>query len=137
MSEHRPAPHRPPSGIVVGAGCSRGCSAEELLTLIDGALAAAGAAGTPVTALATVDAKGAEPGLLEAARRRGWPVRTHPAAALAAVAVPTPSAVVARHVGTPSVAEAAALLTAGSRVLLAPKRRSAHATCALARTPPA
>jgi cobalt-precorrin 5A hydrolase len=63
-------------------------------------------------------------------------VRTHAAAALAAVAVPTPSPVVAAHVGTPSVAEAAALLSAGADGLLVPKRRSAHATCAIARQAP-
>jgi len=44
--------------------------------------------------------------------------------------VPAPSEIVERHVGTPSVAEAAALL-AGTR-LLVPKTRSEHATCAVA-----
>ena len=48
--------------------------------------------------------------MLAAAEHFGVPLRTHTAEALAAVDVPTPSAVVARHVGTPSVAEAAALL---------------------------
>jgi cobalamin biosynthesis protein CbiG len=120
------------SAVVVGAGCSRGCGADELLALIDGALATAGATAADVRALATVDAKADEPGLREAARRRGWPLRTHPASALSAVAVPTPSPVVAAHVGTPSVAEAAALLTAGAADLLVTKRRSANATCALA-----
>jgi cobalamin biosynthesis protein CbiG len=119
--------------VVVGAGCSRGCDADELLSLIDGALADAGVDPGEVSALATVDLKADEPGLLDVARRRAWPLCTHPAAALARVPVPTPSAVVARHVGTPSVAEAAALLSARATVLLAPKRRSAHATCALAR----
>jgi cobalamin biosynthesis protein CbiG len=117
-------------GVVVGAGCSRGCGAEELLELIDGALARAGAG--PVVALATVDLRGDEPGLLEAARRRGWPLRTHPVEALRAVPVPTPSPVVESHVGTPSVAEAAALLSAGATELLVAKRRSRHATCAVA-----
>jgi cobalt-precorrin 5A hydrolase/precorrin-3B C17-methyltransferase len=120
------------SAVVVGAGCSRGCGADELLALIDGALAAAGATAEDVRALATVDVKADEPGLREAARRRGWPLRTHPASALSAVTVPTPSPVVAAHVGTPSVAEAAALLTAGAAGLLVTKRRSANATCALA-----
>lgn len=123
--------------LVVGAGCSRGCSVEELLALIDAALAEAGARVEDVRALATVDLKADEPGLLAAAASRGWPLRTHPAAALARVPVPTPSSVVAAHVGTPSVAEAAALLTAGASVLLDPKRRSAHATCALAVLAPA
>jgi cobalamin biosynthesis protein CbiG len=122
--------------IVVGVGCSRGCDAAELLGLVDAALREAGVAeGEPVGALATVDVKGREPGLVAAARRRGWPVRTHAAAALAAVRVPTPSDVVARHVGTPSVAEAAALLTSGAERLLLEKRRTEHATCALAQVP--
>jgi cobalt-precorrin 5A hydrolase / precorrin-3B C17-methyltransferase len=57
----------------------------------------------------------------------------HPAAALAAVEVPNPSAVVARAVGTPSVAEAAALVAGGE--LVVPKQRSAMATVAVARLP--
>lgn len=119
---------------MVGVGCSRGCAENELLGLIDAALADAQVVATQVRALATVDEKADEPGLVSAARRRGWPLLLHPAAALAAVPVPTPSAVVERHVGTPSVAEAAALLSAGTGRLLSAKRRSAHATCALART---
>lgn len=126
---------RPRPALIVGAGCSLGCAADELLALIDAALADAGARAADVRALATVDRRAQEPGMVEAAGRRGWPLRTFPAAALAAVEVPTPSAVVAAHVGTPSVAEAAALLTAGATTLLSPKRRSAHATCALAALP--
>jgi cobalamin biosynthesis protein CbiG len=122
--------------IVVGVGCSAGCAADEVLALVDAALREAGVArGEPVGALATVDVKAGEPGLVEAARRRGWPVRTHAAADLRGVAVPTPSDVVARHVGTPSVAEAAALLSSGADQLLLEKRRTARATCALARVP--
>ncbi len=120
--------------IAVGAGCSKGCGADELLGLIDGALADAGLDPGDVAVLATVDLKASEPGLLEAAAQRGWPLSCHPAAALAGVDVPTPSAVVAAHVGTPSVAEAAALLEVGTGRLLVPKRRSAHATCAVATT---
>lgn len=119
--------------IVVGVGCSRGCAADELLALVDAALREAGVEAERVAALATVDRRAGEPGVVEAARRRGWPLTTFAAADLAPVAVPTPSPVVARHVGTPSVAEAAALLAAATDALLLPKRRSAHATCALAR----
>jgi cobalamin biosynthesis protein CbiG len=71
--------------------------------------------------------------MLAAAAHFGVPLRTFTAADLAAVDVPTPSAVVARHVGTPSVAEAAALLS-GAR-LLVPTTRSEHATCAVAECP--
>lgn len=120
--------------IVVGVGCSLGCPSDELLALVDAALREAGADGERVATLATVDRRAAEPGVVDAARRRGWPLTAFAAGDLAAVPVPTPSAVVARHVGTASVAEAAALLGSGAGALLLPKRRSAHATCALART---
>jgi cobalamin biosynthesis protein CbiG len=119
--------------IVVGVGCSRGCSSGEILELVDAALREARVEAEHVAALATVDRRAEESGVLDAAHRRGWPLETFPATALAAVTVPTPSKVVARHVGTASVAEAAALLAAGARVLLLTKRCSAHATCALAR----
>jgi len=120
--------------VVVGVGCSRGCSAEELLALIDTALAELGH--PPVRALATIDLKADEPGLRAATARRAWPVELYSAQALRAVPVPTPSEAVARHVGTPSVAEAAALLSAGGGGLLVAKRRSNRATCAVAEARP-
>jgi cobalt-precorrin 5A hydrolase/precorrin-3B C17-methyltransferase len=118
--------------IVVGVGCSLGCSSDELLDLVDAALGEAGVEPASVSALATVDRRAGEPGVVQAARRRGWPLTTFAAEELARVDVPTPSDVVASHVGTASVAEAAALLAAGGGALVLPKRRSAHATCALA-----
>ena len=121
--------------LVLGAECSRGCPAEELLALIDAVLDEAGARPDAVRALATVDRRADEPGMVAAARHHGWPLVTHAAPELREVAVPTPSAVVASHVGTASVAEAAALLSAGGDTLLVTKRRSAHATCALAESP--
>lgn len=120
--------------IVVGVGCSLGCTSGELLDLVDASLREAGVGAEPVGTLATVDRRAEEPGVVTAARHRSWPLATFTAEELAGVAVPTPSAVVAAHVGTPSVAEAAALLGAGAPSLLLEKRRSARATCALARS---
>ena len=117
--------------LVVGAGCSRGCPTQELLDLIGAVLDEAGAQPGSVRALATVDRRADEPGIVAAARHHGWPLVTHPATTLRHVAVPTPSDVVDAHVGTPSVAEAAALLSAGGPLLVR-SRRSARATCALA-----
>jgi cobalt-precorrin 5A hydrolase / precorrin-3B C17-methyltransferase len=125
--------YRPPS-LVVGVGCSSGTPAAEVLELVDQALGEAGLAPASVAALASVDAKREEPGLIEAARERGWPLRFHPAERLAAMPVPNPSAAVARAVGTASVAEAAALAEADE--LLLPKRKSARATVAVARARP-
>ncbi|WP_299955274.1 Rv2231c family pyridoxal phosphate-dependent protein CobC [uncultured Modestobacter sp.] len=107
-------------------GASTGATAEEVLAAIDAVL--------PPTAgpvrLATLDARAAEPGLQEAAARRGWPLTGHPAAALAAVPVPTPSDRVAAAVGTASVAEAAALLDGGE--LLVGKTALGRVTVAIA-----
>ncbi|MFH8406347.1 cobalamin biosynthesis protein [Streptomyces sp. NPDC018019] len=134
--------------VVVGVGARRGVPAAEVLALIAGSLALGGLAPDAVTALATVDAKAAEPGLTAAARRLGVPLLTYPAAALAAVSVPHPSPAALAAAGTPSVAEAAALTAAGggpgpdggprtgAAELVVGKRTSlpgARATCAVAR----
>ncbi len=126
--------YRPPS-LVVGVGCSRGASAEEILTLVAEALAEAGLAAESVAEVASVTLKADEHGLLAVAADRGWPLRFHEPDTLARIEVPNPSATVARAVGTASVAEAAAL--AGSRAeLVAPKRKSPRVTVAIARRAP-
>jgi len=130
----RGAVFRPPS-LRVGVGASRGAPAGEIGQLIDDVLGELGVSHNSVRYLATVDAKADEPGLHTAAAMRGWSVVTFPASRLAAVPVPNPSEVVRRAVGTPSVAEAAALLEPGSE-LIAAKRASAHATVAVARVRP-
>jgi cobalt-precorrin 5A hydrolase len=96
--------------VIVGVGARPGVTAAEVLAAVDAVLPA----GADDVRLATLDARAAEPGLRAAAATRGWPLTGHPAAALAAVPVPAPSVRVAAAVGTPSVAEAAALLGGGS-----------------------
>ncbi|ANS64345.1 precorrin methylase [Streptomyces lincolnensis] len=130
---------RPPS-LVVGVGASKGAPVDEVLGLIEASLADAGLSARSVAELATVDAKAEEPGIVEAAGRLGVRLVTHSAEELAAVEVPHPSDAPLAAVGTPSVAEAAALLRGGE--LLVPKRKSeredgrpAMATCAVVRRP--
>ena len=48
-------------------------------------------------------------------------------------AVPTPSAVVAKHIGVKSVCEAAAILASRGGALIVPKQSSRNATVAIAR----
>jgi cobalamin biosynthesis protein CbiG len=93
----------------VGFGAVPGVTAEELLAAIDAVLPP----GAADVELATLAARAAEPGPAAAAARRGWPLTGYSPAELAAVDVPTPSARVAALAGTPSVAEAAALLGGG------------------------
>uniref|UniRef100_UPI0015C4FBF3 cobalt-precorrin 5A hydrolase n=1 Tax=Streptomyces viridochromogenes TaxID=1938 RepID=UPI0015C4FBF3 len=105
----REAVLRPPT-LVVGVGASRGAPADEVLTLVRDALRDAGLSAASVAELATVDAKAGEPGIVEAAARLGVPLVTHAPERLAAVPVPHPSDAPLAAVGTPSVAEAAALM---------------------------
>jgi cobalt-precorrin 5A hydrolase / precorrin-3B C17-methyltransferase len=124
--------YRPPS-LVAGVGSSRGVDAEEILNLLGSALREAGLSRRSVAALASIDVKSDETGLLEAADTLGVPLRFHAAGKLAAVEVPNPSPVVAGAVGTPSVAEAA-VLACGAELILE-KRKSKNATVALGRLP--
>jgi cobalt-precorrin 5A hydrolase / precorrin-3B C17-methyltransferase len=129
-----------PKSLVVGVGSASGAPAVEVGALIDATLAEHGLAPESVRCAATIDLKTAEPGIVAAAEERGWQVVGHPAAELAAVEVPNPSEAVRAAVGTPSVAEAAALKTALSHGrdarLVAAKRRTASVTAAVARLRP-
>jgi cobalamin biosynthesis protein CbiG len=107
----------------IGIGAVAGVRAEEVLAAVEIALAHVpvrrdgSAAGTSQVSLATLDTRAAEPGLVAAAERLGVPLTGHPAGVLAAVPVPAPSSRVAAAVGTPSVAEAAALLGGGELLM--------------------
>ncbi|MFJ4846142.1 MULTISPECIES: cobalamin biosynthesis protein [unclassified Streptomyces] len=126
--------------LVVGVGAARGVPAAELLALVTRVLAAAGAGGARPAALATLDTRAHEPGIVAAAGALGVPLLVYDADTLAAVDVPTPSGAALAAVGTPSVAEAAALAAAPGGELLVPKTKSvpggggtARATAAVAR----
>lgn len=117
-----------PPSLVIGVGTSLGAPPEEVATLVDAALA--GYAKESVAEVATIDRRLAEPAVVAL----GLPITTFTAEQLARVEVPSPSAEVAAAVGTPSVAEAAALLAAGPGAeLVVPKRKSAAGTVAVAR----
>ncbi|MFD0370699.1 Rv2231c family pyridoxal phosphate-dependent protein CobC [Streptomyces sp. NPDC059071] len=122
---------------MVGVGARSGVAEGEVLALVGTALGEAGLTAGDVTALATLDARAAEPGIAGAAARLGVPVRAFGSEELAAVAVPHPSAAPLAATGTASVAEAAALRGAGpGAVLLVPKRKGRFVTCAIARSVP-
>ena len=98
---------------VVGIGARPGVTTEEVLAAVDAVL--------PQDAgdvrMATLAARATEPGVAGAAALRGWPLTGYSAAELAPVMVPSPSDRVAAHVGTGSVAEAAALVGGGELVV--------------------
>ncbi|WP_069082004.1 cobalamin biosynthesis protein [Pseudomonas sp. TCU-HL1] len=125
--------------LVAGLGCRRGCPADELQGLLMQCLAEAGASLEELVALASSEAKVAEPGLMALAERLGLSLHGLPVDILAAfeTRLSQPSEQVREAVGSAGVAEAAALAQAealsGARAtLIIDKRRSASATCALA-----
>jgi cobalt-precorrin 5A hydrolase/precorrin-3B C17-methyltransferase len=123
---------RPPS-LVLGIGTSKGVKIEELQELVVRTLAAEGLSSLSVSHVATVDAKADEGGLVGLCAKTGWPLVTHPAAVLAATEVPNPSRHPLDAVGTPSVAEAAALQHGD---LVVEKVKSSMATLAVSRIRP-
>jgi ferredoxin len=121
--------------LVVGLGSSRGVRASAVWS----ALRLAVANLSEITAFGTVDRRRDEPGLLAVVQEHGAPLHCYPAAELDAVDVPHPSESVRSHVGTRSVAEAAALLVArelGGGSLVVPKLRGEHVTIAVAALDP-
>lgn len=123
--------------LIVGVGSARGVAADEVSDLIDTVVRESGHAPASLRAIATIDLKSDEPGIVEAARCHGVPLLTYPAGDLADEGVPTPSEAVRAAVGTPSVAEAAALRAARdagrAAELVVHKHTTAHATAAAAR----
>ena len=124
--------YRPPS-LVAGVGCSKGAGAEEILDLFRRSLLEAGLTEKSVAALASIDVKRDEAGMLEAAEKLDLPIHFHPAEALSVVQAPNPSELVRGAVGTPSVAEAA-VISSGAELVLE-KRKSANVTVAIGRLP--
>ena len=98
--------------VVLGIGCDRGTSLQTLDAAVNDALKTAGIARAAVAMLATIDKKSDEVGLLALAQAQGWSMTFYTADELAHVEVPNPSEMVRKHMGTPAVAEAAALLAA-------------------------
>ena len=101
-----------PRVLWIGVGCERGASRHLIETAIQQVCQANHLATDAIAGLATIELKADEPGLVELSRDRHWPLRCFSAEALSHIPVPTPSEVVAAAVGTPSVAEAAAVLAA-------------------------
>ena len=138
-----PSPEPPalayrPRSHVLGLGCERGASADEVLALAREALAAASLDPASLAAVASIDLKADEPAIHAAARALGVPARFLDAATLEAEAprLANPSDVVFREVGCHGVAEGAALAGVGpDGALVVPKRKSARATAAIARAP--
>ncbi|MBC1215644.1 cobalamin biosynthesis protein [Trichormus variabilis ARAD] len=113
----------------LGFGCQSGISHHLITAAINQIFPENQLDQKTIAGIATIDTKVSELGLVEFCRLLQLPLKTFPAEMLANVAVPNPSGVIAEKVGTPSVAEAAAILAASAHQkqesgvkLLVPKR---------------
>lgn len=99
-----------PRVLWVGIGCERGTSKALIARAVQQVCQAHHLAEAAIAGVATIDVKADEVGLVGFCQERHFPLRCFPAELLRTVAVPHPSAIVQAEVGTPSVAEAAAIL---------------------------
>ena len=120
-----------PRTMVVGVGCRRGTDVRDVAALVDASLAEVHVASQAVCALATIDLKANEPGIVALAQERGWDLRLFSAEKL--VQVPgsfSASSFVRQTVGVDNVCERAACTGGGSLLL---RKHAAHGvTVALA-----
>jgi cobalt-precorrin 5A hydrolase len=121
--------------LVLGLGCERSATPEEVIALAERALADAGATERDLACITSLDARSEEPAIHAAGRYFSVPLRFFDAATLEKEAdrLQNPSEIVFAHTGCHGVAEGAALAGAGQdAVLIVPKIRSARATAAIA-----
>ncbi|MGL4378701.1 MAG: precorrin-3B C(17)-methyltransferase [Microcoleaceae cyanobacterium] len=101
-----------PRVLWVGIGCERGTSQELIAKAITSVCRAYHLAEGAIAGIATIDIKATEVGLVQLCQAKNWPLKTFSAETLHAIEVPNPSEIVNQEVGTPSVAEAAAICAA-------------------------
>lgn len=109
-----------PRVLWVGIGCERGTDGQVIADAIDKVFQDNQLALSAIAGIATIDIKKNEVGLVEVCRERNLPLRTFTCEILSTVTVPNPSQVVKKEVGTPSVAEAAALRAASNISITTP-----------------
>ena len=120
--QHSGCSWHPPT-LWIGVGCERNTSKSLIHRAISQSINEAGFVIEAIAGLATADRKADEPALLALCHDYDWPLHTYKAAQLTVIPVPTPSQAVYEEMGTASVAEAAALLTAGDSGTLRQTKR--------------
>ena len=129
-----------PPVLCVGIGCRRGVDSRDILDAVRACLARAGVAEAALACLASIDAKGDEKGLLEAAATLGIPLYFFTPENLAVYPVREPSAKVRELFGIAGVCEPAALAGAeklnGKARLLLGKLVHGGVTAAVAASTP-
>ncbi|MDJ0843939.1 precorrin-3B C(17)-methyltransferase [Crocosphaera sp.] len=103
-----------PRVLWVGLGCIRGTSQGLIAAAIEEVCQTYHLATEAIAGIATIDIKADEVGILQYCQNKQYPLLTYSADVLNSLKVPNPSEVVKQEVGTPSVAEAAAIYGANN-----------------------
>jgi len=120
--------------LIVGVGCRKGTSQEEILKAIDQALKKGEGSRDEVRCVATIDLKGDEPGLKEACIHLGLPLKTVSTDSVKNFSGPYQrSSFVKEKIGVEGVSEPCALLAGRRTKLIVPKLKQGRVCVAIAR----
>ncbi|SHJ11071.1 cobalt-precorrin 5A acetaldehyde-lyase [Malonomonas rubra DSM 5091] len=122
-----------PRDLVVGIGCNRGTSDEEIEQAVRSKLKQSFLAFASIACIASIDAKQDEAGLLQFAERHNLPLKFFSADELNKVEIPSPVSLHAQKaVGAKGVCEPAALLASNMGEMLIRKQKVGNLTIAVA-----
>ena len=123
-----------PASLVAGIGCNRDTPKTEIRDFLFKTMSQFGLAPGSLFAIATIDLKVDEIGLVDLAADLKVSIHFFSKDKLNQVEdVPTPSTQVLKHVGVKSVCEAAAILASRNGQLIVPKQNTRNVTVAIAR----
>lgn len=124
-----------PKSLVLGIGCNRGTSFEEIEAVVLDTLSELRLSVKSVRNVATIDLKKDEAGLLVLCEKYGWELVTYAPEELNRVELLNPSETVFKYTGAYGVSEPAALLSAGAEEWILEKKKSGNVTISMARVP--
>ncbi|MBL7209102.1 MAG: precorrin-3B C(17)-methyltransferase [Dehalococcoidia bacterium] len=110
-----------PKSLVIGIGCNRGTKSAEIEKAVASVLLEHRLSIKSLRNVATIDRKKEEVGLLEFARKYNLPIEYFDKETLEQANFPSSLSAALKYLGTPSVCEAAAILSSGNTSLLVPK----------------
>lgn len=117
-----------PKIVVIGMGCNRGTSVEEIEGVILDTLAELNISVKSVKALCTIDLKKDEDGLLEVVEKYGWEFVYYPPEMLNTVTIEAPSDTVFKYTSAYGVSEPAVRIYTGAEQLELIKKKSGNVT---------
>ncbi len=117
-----------PKVIVLGMGCNRNTPLEEIESVVHATLDDLGLSIRSVKAVASIDLKKDEEGLLALCRKYGWEFVTYSPEQLNRIPLKEPSETVFRYTGAYGVSEPAAKLYGNTNQLLINKKKSGNVT---------